>query len=582
MVDENIIHEDKIMAKKLRAVKYNDFSKGSWLSIAESLAPKNSIKLGLNLDSDDILGHLVTRKGTTKINEQIINNAPCLGLHQYRDSINSNDMLFGVFSDGTNNDIYDVETDTKVLEDDTADLKTRFMTYLNACLRLNGTDNQGFYNGTTWNMSLQNDTFTAATTDIITSAAHGLLDGDIITFVTTDTLPAGLTDRDDGGIYYVRDKTTDTFKVSLTFDGTVVDITDTGTGTHTWRDWNPFGIGEMPDGAKFAIEFKDRVFLAGFEDDPDTVQISGIANSITRKVSWSEDNKYISFEQEDGGGGITGLAKIPGYVLVFKKRTLKRYDGTSAYPEDMINEGAPSQEAIVVAKGLCGWINENGAWISTGGNPKKISTYTVDKLIKSCPANMLEDMAAGTDEEHLFFSIPEATIDGETYENVQIKYNILQNTWDIRQYYHHHHVYTKFVDSTGETFLTFGDDDGCVHKLDTGVIDSGTNHDDTAITYSLITYDLTFGTALLMKTISEVGFITQNISKGLVLWKDANKQDDEWHEVGTITKSVELFDQLDLRATTYKFKITESVDSGPATIKSIEFPDGIIVYNSSD
>ena len=74
--------------------------------------------------------------------------------------------------------------------------------------------------------------FTAATTGIITSAAHGLMNEDLLQFTTADTLPAGLELATD---YYVRDVTTNTFKVSTIKGGPAVDITDTGTGVHTFH-----------------------------------------------------------------------------------------------------------------------------------------------------------------------------------------------------------------------------------------------------------------------------------------------------------------------------------------------------------
>jgi len=74
--------------------------------------------------------------------------------------------------------------------------------------------------------------FTAATTDIITSSAHGLVNEDLLQFTTTTTLPAGLAASTN---YYVRDATTNTFKVSTIKGGPVVDITDTGTGVHTFH-----------------------------------------------------------------------------------------------------------------------------------------------------------------------------------------------------------------------------------------------------------------------------------------------------------------------------------------------------------
>lgn len=75
-------------------------------------------------------------------------------------------------------------------------------------------------------------TFTADdATDVITSASHGLNDGDVIYVRSGTTLPAGLTADT---AYHVRDKTTHTFKVSATAGGSAVDITTTGTGTHSW------------------------------------------------------------------------------------------------------------------------------------------------------------------------------------------------------------------------------------------------------------------------------------------------------------------------------------------------------------
>lgn len=82
--------------------------------------------------------------------------------------------------------------------------------------------------------------FTAnSSTEYLTSAGHGLSNGDQLNFLSDDTLPGGLTSFDyaspwGGEIYYVINKTTNTFQVSLTLGGSAVNITSTGTGTHTW------------------------------------------------------------------------------------------------------------------------------------------------------------------------------------------------------------------------------------------------------------------------------------------------------------------------------------------------------------
>ena len=71
-------------------------------------------------------------------------------------------------------------------------------------------------------------TFTADnSTDVFTSTAHGFNDGDMIIFRSGDN-PEPIAAAK---IYYVRDKTTNTFKVALTSGGTAVNLTDNGTGT---------------------------------------------------------------------------------------------------------------------------------------------------------------------------------------------------------------------------------------------------------------------------------------------------------------------------------------------------------------
>ena len=559
--------------KVLKSKSYDDYSKGAYQSVGENLAPENSVKLNLNMDSDDTLGDLVLRKGSTLINAQIIDAKPVLGLHNFRDSVGSGSKLFAVLSDGTNNDIYDVLTGSKSLQDDTKDLKTRFLTYLDACLRLNGTDAPKWWNGISWKTTKTGATFTVdAGTDTITSAAHGLLNGDIITVSAATTIPTGLAASTN---YYVRDKGDNTFKLSATSGGAAIDITDTGTGTLTWYNWDPFNVANFPSGAKFALEFKDRIHVGGFDNNPDRVDISGIANSNTRTVSWTVDNKFILLEQEDGGGGLTGIAKVPGYVLYFKKRTMKRYDGSSAYPEDMINHGVISQECIVVADTICFFANNKGAWATEGGKPKKISTFNVDKVIKSLSAANWATVASGTDEEHVYWSFSSVTMNKETFANVVLKYNINQNTWDIRQYPTMHRVYTKYIDSSGEEFLTTGDDDGNVLKLNIGTTDNG-----TPITFSVETQDWTFGFPLFIKSISQIGFVTEGISKGRVMWRETGNPED-WKPLCTIDKEEVLLGNIDIRATRYNFKITDTTDSGSAIVKGIHFPQGIKVFDSS-
>ena len=75
-------------------------------------------------------------------------------------------------------------------------------------------------------------TSTNISTDTITSAGHGLLDGAGITFWEDTTLPSPITDTE---TYYIINKTTNTFQVSFTKGGSAINLTTAG-GVNDWDE----------------------------------------------------------------------------------------------------------------------------------------------------------------------------------------------------------------------------------------------------------------------------------------------------------------------------------------------------------
>lgn len=74
--------------------------------------------------------------------------------------------------------------------------------------------------------------FTAdAATDILTSAAHGFTADTVIALSTTGVLPALLKKEKH---YFIRDITTNTFRLAAVSGGPAIDITTAGTGTHSF------------------------------------------------------------------------------------------------------------------------------------------------------------------------------------------------------------------------------------------------------------------------------------------------------------------------------------------------------------
>jgi len=110
------------------------------------------------------------------------------------------------------------------------------------------------------NWGARTKTFTAnASTDVVTAAGHALTTGQPVRLTTTDTLPAGLSANTTYWVHYI---SADTFTLHTTNAGAVadsgkVDITDTGTGTHTVQ------IGTRLDFAGNVKAFKSNAPLRG-------------------------------------------------------------------------------------------------------------------------------------------------------------------------------------------------------------------------------------------------------------------------------------------------------------------------------
>lgn len=84
-----------------------------------------------------------------------------------------------------------------------------------------------------WTQEVISATYTAdAGTDVITSAGHGLSDGNLVWLTTTNSAPGNLSTRTN---YYVINATTDTFQLATTPGGVAINISSPGSGTQTWN-----------------------------------------------------------------------------------------------------------------------------------------------------------------------------------------------------------------------------------------------------------------------------------------------------------------------------------------------------------
>ncbi|MSR87537.1 hypothetical protein EXS70_05245 [Candidatus Peribacteria bacterium] len=142
-------------------------------------------------------------------------------------------------------------------------------------------------------------TFTAtAATDIIAATAHGLLNGDRVAFTNSGgALPAGLSAVTE---YFVKNSTTNDFQVSATPGGSAVDITGTGSGTHTFTDGILYCKGSL-------ITYtgkKTATFTAVAANDTITATAHGFQN-----------RDIVQFTNS-GGALPAGLSTVTNYFII--------------------------------------------------------------------------------------------------------------------------------------------------------------------------------------------------------------------------------------------------------------------------
>jgi hypothetical protein len=135
--------------------------------------------------------------------------------------------------------------------------------------------------------------FTAnATTNVLTSAGHNLHNGDPVTVASTTTLPGGLSA---GTTYYVISVTTDTFQLAATPGGSAIDLTTTGTGTHS------FAVADGTTDAVFVEVWEKAGGQARISpEDYTVVRTSANAVTVSGFASTPTSNQYEVIIQTAG------------------------------------------------------------------------------------------------------------------------------------------------------------------------------------------------------------------------------------------------------------------------------------------
>lgn len=329
----------------------------------------------------------------------------------------------------------------------------------------------------------------------------------------------------------------------------------------------PLDIAGVPAGGKFPIEFKDRMYCAV----TDAIHYTDAATGGS--VDWAATGSgTLQVEQEDGGGNLQALSKVPGYLLIYKQRSLKRWNFDSSFPEDLINVGTQSHKSVVRARGKNYFFYGPNGFYETEGSYPKLMSRPIQRIVEGISSAFYSSISGWSDDKDIYWSIGDITIDFdrgylETYTNVVLRYTIDTQQWAPLQYATKFRAMHQYITGS-DTLIAAGNEDGEIIRLNTGNTDYGST---VAIRYILQSPEFDFKNREYFKTISEKIFVHSDRTIGAEL--QARLDYGEWKQIGSLKDIVTEVQIKSLRARVFEFRVVDSISGEQVKLRGLDFPN---------
>lgn len=347
-----------------------------------------------------------------------------------------------------------------------------------------------------------------------------------------------------------------------------------------------FDLANVPGAnlCSFGLEWLDRVYLGGDTANPDRLYYS--STPVSGAISWTSGNGYIDIEPEDGGGGIKGLGKIPGFILIFKERSMKRWNFDSAFPETLIDLGTPSHDSVVNAGGICAFFSASsrdtrGFYITNGERPTPIShdrLRNIKSWIDAIPVAAETNICGWGNSRFFAWSVGDLTVDGVAYTNVVLRWNRILDQWSVRSYPSEFKCFSSYVDGSGHNTTVGGDDNGQVIEVDKTA--TYTDYNAQLINFEVQYHEENFGYNQ-SKSIGKQFVVNSKNMNGARL--EINTETEKY-SVGEVDKRISVLEnKSDIKDNLFRFSLKGTVNGAPGVLKEIEIPDVVIndTYDSS-
>jgi hypothetical protein len=215
------------------------------------------------------------------------------------------------------------------------------------------------------------------------------------------------------------------------------------------------------------------------------------------------------------------------------------------------------------------WHHPSGIYRLRRGDayPREISR-PIQGYIDAVSRSYYKDVSSWSDDDHVYFSVGNVTVDGKSVVNCVLRWTISTEVWTVYSYAMKFVIGATYDNGTSITRLV-GDDDGNVYTFDSGTTDNG-----TPIYYELETppYTLT-GLRSDTKIIKQMSAIHDGLPGTNLFYRPDELRD--CLPIGQLGDYTTTFKDLELIGKKIRFSVSGQSSSGAFSISGFEITNWI-------
>lgn len=308
--------------------------------------------------------------------------------------------------------------------------------------------------------------------------------------------------------------------------------------------------------------FKNRVYVV--QKNSSRLHYSTVISSAGN-ITWDPNVNWVDIYPDDGEN-CSGLKRYSLELLFFKPNYIYRFRTSSTDPDPLIRIGTRSNESIVEGKKGVYFHHESGFYRYTGGYPEEISRAISD-IVDAIPLSQMESIVSWKDNDHIYWSVGNLTIDGSTWSNVVIRFTESSEVWTVYSY--SNKITAGMTRNTGSALSrVVGLDNGVVTTYNSGYTDLS-----EPIRYRVDTKWYEWEGIVNQKVINHLVGICEKAQGSRIMYKVDNNP--AWQELGQLRQYVTSFEPISVKFHRIKFRIVGISSVEPFIFQGLQVVKGL-------